>query len=60
MDSISSILDANQSTYQQQIGMLAVKMAAQSQQQMVALLAQSAEQAAVNPAHLGQSIDTFA
>ncbi len=60
MEGIASALAANQTAYQDQISVLAMKMAAQSQQQMVALLAQAAQQAAVNPAHLGQNIDTDA
>jgi hypothetical protein len=60
MEGISSALAASQAAYQDQIGMLAVKMAAQSQQQLVALLAQAAQQTAANPAHLGQNIDTYA
>jgi hypothetical protein len=60
MEGIASALAANQTAYQDQISVLAMKMAAQSQQQMVALLAQAAQQAAVNPAHLGQNIDTYA
>ena len=46
MEGISSALAANQAAYQDQISLLAVKMAAQSQQQLVALLAQAAQQAA--------------
>ncbi|MBK6744126.1 MAG: putative motility protein [Hydrogenophilales bacterium] len=60
MEGIASALASNQTAYQDQISVLAIKMAAQSQQQMVALLAQAAQQAAVNPAHLGQNIDTYA
>jgi hypothetical protein len=60
MDGISSALATQQTAYQQQVGLLAMKMAAQSQQQMAALLAQAAQQSAVNPAHLGQNVDTYA
>ena len=63
MDAISSAVAVNQAAYQDQMGILAIKLAAQSQQQMVALLAQAAQAgqaAASNPSHLGQSIDTYA
>jgi hypothetical protein len=60
MDGITSALAAQQSLYQDQIGLVAMKQAAQNQQQMAAMLAQAAQQAAVNPAHLGQNIDTYA
>jgi len=63
MDSISTALAANQSMIQSQLALAVVKMAAESQQQLVALLtqaAQSGQSLASNPAHLGQSIDTFA
>lgn len=57
MDSISSALAVNQAAYQNQLGISVMKLAAQSGQQMAAMLAQAA---AANPAHLGQSIDTYA
>lgn len=60
MEGIASALAAQQTVQQDQMGLLAVKMAAQSQQQLAALLAQATQQAAVNPAHLGQTIDTYA
>lgn len=63
MDGISTALAVNQTMIQSQLGLAAVKMAAESQQQLVALLAQAAQSGqslASNPAHLGQSIDTFA
>jgi hypothetical protein len=56
MDGLSSVIGVSQ-TVQSQMSLLAVKIAAQSEQQMVALLAQAAQS---NPAHLGQNIDTYA
>lgn len=63
MDGISTGLALNQAMTQNQIALAVTKMAIESQQRMVALLtevAQSGQVAATNPAHLGQSIDTFA
>jgi hypothetical protein len=63
MDSIASTLATNQAAYQTQIGMAVMKMAAQSDLQVAALVVQSAQAGqalAANPAHLGQSLDTFA
>jgi hypothetical protein len=60
MDGIESVLGARQAAYQEQISLLAVKLAARNQQQMADLLAQVAQQASVNPAHLGQNVDTYA
>lgn len=57
MDGITAALAAQQAMTQNLIGMEMIKMAAQNQQQMVALLSQVV---ASNPAHLGQSLDTFA
>jgi len=57
MEGITAALAAQQAMTQNQIGMEIIKMAAQNQQQMVALLSQVV---ASNPAHLGQSLDTFA
>jgi hypothetical protein len=44
---------------QAQTSLIAIRLAAESQRQMVALLAQSVA-AASNPDHLGQQVDTFA
>lgn len=63
MDGVSSTLAASQSLYQGQISLLALRMTAQNQQQLAALLAQAAQAAqaiAVNPAHLGQGLDVYA
>jgi hypothetical protein len=63
MDGISTALAVNQALLQNQIGLEVVKMAIQSQQQLVAILSQVAESGqalASNPAHLGQLLDTFA
>jgi len=63
MDGISTALAVNQAMLQNQIGLEVVKMAIQSQQQMVALLsqvAQSGQALASNPDHLGQLLDTLA
>ncbi len=59
MDGISSALALNQAMTQNQIALEMVKMAMENQQQMVALLSE-AVQAASNPAHIGQSLDTYA
>jgi hypothetical protein len=63
MEGISAALATNQAMLQNQIGLEMVKMAAENQQQMVALLAQAAQggqAVASNPAHLGQALDTYA
>ena len=63
MEGISAAVAANQAMTQQQLGMEVMKMAVQSQQQMAALLNQAAQTGATlasNPAHLGQSLDTYA
>ncbi|TCJ11744.1 putative motility protein [Parasulfuritortus cantonensis] len=63
MDSVSSALAASQSLTQSQVGMATLKMAVQAEQQMAAMLAQAAQSGQVlasNPAHLGQSLDTYA
>jgi hypothetical protein len=63
MDNIAALLSASQMPTRQAIAMETVKMALQSEQQMAALLAQSAQAgqtAYANPAHLGQSLDTYA
>lgn len=63
MEGISAALAASQGMTQSQIGMAAFKMAMQNEQQMAALLAQAAQAGqvlAANPAHLGQSLDTYA
>ncbi len=63
MDNIAALLSASQAPTRQAIAMESVKMAIQSEQQMAALLAQVAQAgqaSAANPAHLGQSLDTYA
>lgn len=63
MDNIAALLSASQTPTRQAIAMESVKLAIQSEQQMAALLAQVAQAgqtAAANPAHLGQSLDTYA
>lgn len=61
MDSIASAVAVNQAVYQNNLGTSVLKMAIQSNQQMVALLTQVAQAGqASNPAHLGQSLDTYA
>lgn len=63
MDSITSALAATQAMTQNQIGLAAMKMAIESERQMAALLSQVAQSGAAlasNPAHLGQSLDTYA
>jgi hypothetical protein len=61
MDGISSALATQQAMTQNLISLEVFKMAMQSQQQVIALLDQATSAAlASNPAHLGQSIDTFA
>ncbi|HEX8978956.1 MAG TPA: putative motility protein [Parasulfuritortus sp.] len=61
MDSIASALAVNQAVYQNNLGTSVLKMAIQSDQQMAALMAQTAQAGqASNPAHLGQSLDTYA
>lgn len=63
MEAIASALAVNQAAYQNQVGLLAIKLAAQSQQQVVALLGQAVQAgqvAAANSAHLGQAVDTYA
>ncbi len=60
MDSLSAIA-ANLAATQTQTSLLAVRLANDSQRQIVNLLAQSAVPApASNPAHLGNLIDTSA
>jgi hypothetical protein len=63
MDSVSSALAANQAIYQNKLATSVLKMAVQTDQQMAAVLAQVAQAGqaqSANPAHLGQSLDTFA
>lgn len=60
MDAIAAAVAANQAQIQSQIGLAVVKMAIENQQQLVALLSQAVQAGAVNPAHLGQSLDTYA
>ncbi len=63
MDALASAVAVNQAMTQQQLGLLIVKQAIESQQQLIGLLSeavQSGQLASGNPAHLGQSIDTFA
>lgn len=61
MDAISSALAANQAMLQQQLAIEMARLAMQSQQQVVALLSEVAASApSVNPAHLGQLLDTSA
>jgi len=43
-----------------QAGILALRLANESQRQVVDLLAQSVATAASNPAHLGSQVDTYA
>ncbi len=63
MDAIASALASQQAAYQDQMSLVAVKMAAQSQQQLANMLAQAAQSGAAlasNPPNLGQTIDTYA
>ncbi|NTV96410.1 MAG: putative motility protein [Thiobacillus sp.] len=63
MEGISAALASNQAMTQSQIGLAAMKMAMQAEQQVVAMLAQAAQAGqslASNPAHLGQSLDIYA
>lgn len=63
MEGVTAALAATQAMTQNQLGMAAFKMAVQAEQQMVAMLtqaAQSGQSLASNPAHLGQSLDTYA
>jgi hypothetical protein len=63
MDSITSALAANQANTQYKVGIAVMKQAAQSDQQMAALIAQVAQAGQVqasNPPNLGQNLDTFA
>ncbi|MDD4881471.1 MAG: putative motility protein [Gallionellaceae bacterium] len=61
MEALSSTLAA--AATQSQLGTTMVKLAAQDDQQMAAMLSQvarSGQALASNPAHLGQSLDTYA
>lgn len=40
--------------------MIALKLVMQNQQRLADMIAQAAQTGAVNPAHLGQNIDTYA
>lgn len=60
MDGIAAALGAQQSASQEAVSMIALKLAMQNQQRLAELLAQAARMNAVNPAHLGQNIDTYA
>ena len=63
MNDLSAALAVNQAMTQNQLGMAIFKMANENQQQLVAMLSQLAQAGptlASNPAHLGQSIDTYA
>ena len=60
MDGIASVLGAQQSANQLQVSMIALKLAMQNQQRLADMIAQAAQTGAVNPAHLGQNIDTYA
>lgn len=63
MDGISDTLAMQQANTQNEFSLIAVKLAAESQQRLVALLGeavQSGQALASNPPHLGQSLDTFA
>lgn len=61
MDAIASALAVNQAMLQQQLALEMARLAVQSEQQMVAMLSEVAASAAsVNPAHLGQLLDTAA
>jgi hypothetical protein len=58
---MESLLAARQTMTQNTLALEAVKMAVESQRQMVALLSQAAEAGkTVNPPHLGQQLDTHA
>lgn len=50
---------ASLSNYQNQTGLIALRLAAESQRQVVDLLAQSVASTA-NPAHMGSQVDTYA
>ncbi len=60
MEGIASALAAQQAAFSDRMSLVAVKMNAQAQAQMVAMLAEVAQQMAANPPHLGQAIDTYA
>lgn len=55
----ASAVASTVAAYQAQMSMVALRMAAESQQQVVTLLAQGAAQAR-NPDHLGQQVDAWA
>ena len=58
MEAITAALAVNQAQIQSQISLAVVKMAVENQQQLAAILSQTVQ--AANPAHLGQSLDTYA
>lgn len=63
MEGIPATLALTEGLHQQQMALLAVKLAAQSEQQIAGLLAQAAQAgtlASANPAHLGQNLDVHA
>jgi hypothetical protein len=60
MDATTAI-SASVATTQNQVGIAALRLANESQQQLIAILAQStAQMASGNPPHLGNQIDTYA
>ena len=63
MNDLSAALAVNQAMTQNQLGMEIFEMANKNQQQLAAMLSQLALAGATlasNPAHLDQSIDTYA
>jgi hypothetical protein len=60
MEGITSAIAAQQSNLQSEMALLAMQMAARQQRQIAELLAQAVQQSVLNPAHLGQNIDTYA
>jgi hypothetical protein len=63
MDAVSS-LEASQAYTNGQIGVIALRQAAQSEQAVAQMLAEQSRQSqqalATKPPHLGQNVDTFA
>lgn len=60
MDTLTTVPAVSSSLAASQAGVLALRLANESQRQVVDLLAQSVATAASNPAHLGSRIDTYA
>ncbi|MDD5389222.1 MAG: putative motility protein [Gallionellaceae bacterium] len=60
MDAITTAPSLSSNLAASQAGVLALRLANESQRQVVDLLAQSVAAAASNPAHLGSRIDTYA